>query len=333
MEGKMIHRLSIISFILMLWLVIISNSFAQGSLDQRIVELTQQISKEMTDNNKKTIAVIEFSDLRGNVTDLGRYISEELITKLYLTKKFKVIERQLLNKIIAEQKLSLAGMIDPTSAKKLGKVLGVDAIVSGTQTDLAQGLKINARMLNTETGEIFAVASVEIFKDESVTKLMSEIGSSKEALTDSKLSGVTTNYPPNTKNDLSIKSVKAEGFIFTPQSCKIKEDNIDCTILIENTLEEQKQVYFGLKGNPWLTPCYIYDDRRDQYIPDIKIGKRIFQGGYSYETQQFVPNAPIAVHFLVKNFNSDSKYITATISANVLTKTVSIPEIPITKTK
>jgi hypothetical protein len=37
------------------------------------------------------------------------------------TDKFKVIERQLLNKIIAEQKLSLTGIVDPVLAKKLGE--------------------------------------------------------------------------------------------------------------------------------------------------------------------------------------------------------------------
>jgi hypothetical protein len=83
-----------------------------------------------------------------------------------------VIERHLLNKIIAEQKLSLTGIVDPTSAKQLGKILSVDAIVSGSITDLAQSLRINARLISTETGEIFAVASTEIFKDESVIKLL-----------------------------------------------------------------------------------------------------------------------------------------------------------------
>ena len=77
-----------------------------------------------------------------------------------------------MNKVIAEQKLSVSDLIDPSSAKQLGKLLGVDAIASGTVTELSQSLRVNARLISTETGEIFAVASTEIFKDESVTKLM-----------------------------------------------------------------------------------------------------------------------------------------------------------------
>ncbi|PYS20324.1 MAG: hypothetical protein DMF72_21480 [Acidobacteria bacterium] len=145
---------------------------AQTTLDQRIGELSKQISDGLTENQKQTIAVVEFADLRGNVTDFGRFISEELITRLYQTKKFKVIERQLLNKVVAEQKLSLTGVIDQTSAQKLGKLLGVDAIASGTVSDLGKSLRVNARLISTSTGEVFAVAATEIAKDDSVMALM-----------------------------------------------------------------------------------------------------------------------------------------------------------------
>jgi curli biogenesis system outer membrane secretion channel CsgG len=122
--------------------------------------------------------VVEFSDLKGNVTNLGRFLSEELITRLYETKKFKVIERQQLNKIIAEQKLSLTGVVDPASAQKLGRVLGVDSIVFGSVSDLVKTLRINARLIGTETGEVFAAASIEIVKDEAVSSLMGDGGAS-----------------------------------------------------------------------------------------------------------------------------------------------------------
>jgi hypothetical protein len=74
--------------------------------------------------------------------------------------------------VIAEQKLTLSHLIDPSSAKKLGKLLGVDAIVSGTITDLGISLRVNARLIGTETGEVFAVAACRLTKDEDVRRLM-----------------------------------------------------------------------------------------------------------------------------------------------------------------
>lgn len=146
-----------------------------GNLDEKLADLSEQITNSMTEAYKTKIAVIEFSDLDGNITNFGKYLSEELITRLFMTKKFEVVERQLLNKIMAEHTLSLTGLVDPDSAKELGKILGVDAICSGTVTDLGTSVKVNARLIATETGTIFAVASVEIFKDETVIKLMGEV--------------------------------------------------------------------------------------------------------------------------------------------------------------
>lgn len=267
MEGKMLHRLSIMSLILLLSPVIISNSLAQGSLDQRVSELTQQISKEMTDNNKKTIAVIEFSDLRGNVTDLGRYISEELITKLYLTKKFKVIERQLLNKIIVEQKLSLAGMIDPSSAKKLGKVLGVEAIVSGTITDLAQSLKVNARMLNTETGEIFAAASVEIFKDVSVTKLMVPV------IVEFSSMETKPSKPSTEPNKPKSWKVQDKGFSFELVGASRKASGtVVIEILVTNISETQQDLSLYAKDRPDFTTRLFDVDGTEYWPSKLKFG-------------------------------------------------------------
>ncbi|HMG75027.1 MAG TPA: FlgO family outer membrane protein [Pyrinomonadaceae bacterium] len=182
-----------------------SPASAQSALDQRISELSQKISNGLTENQKRTIAVVEFADLRGNVTDFGRFIAEELITHLYETKKFKVIERQLLNKVITEQKLSLTGMIDQMSAQKLGKLLGVDAIASGTVTDLGESLRVNARLIDTSTGEIFAVAATEIVKDDRVKILT---GGGATGPTNPGTSGGGTSYQGNAIASKDIGSLR-----------------------------------------------------------------------------------------------------------------------------
>lgn len=146
-----------------------------NSLNSQLLNLTDQIIANLSQESKSKIAIIEFSDLNGNVTEFGMYLSEELITRLYLTHKFEVIERQLLNQVIAEQKLGMSGLIDDESAIAIGKLLGVDAIVTGSVTDLGVSLKVNARLISTETGAVFAVAAAEFSKDEKVTTLLSRM--------------------------------------------------------------------------------------------------------------------------------------------------------------
>jgi len=161
-------------FLTSLWVIVCSYlpvTFAQ-TLDTGLQDLSNQISAGISESNKKKVAVVEFSDLDGKVTEFGKFLAEELITRLFASKKFNVVERQLLNKVIEEHKLNMSGLIDENTAKEIGKILGVDAICSGTITDLVNSVKVNARMIDTETGSIFAVASTKIEKDEVVKKLM-----------------------------------------------------------------------------------------------------------------------------------------------------------------
>jgi TolB-like protein len=194
-----------LSIALLICLGQLAHAQAQATLDQRIGELSKQISDGLTENQKQTIAVIEFVDLEGRTTNFGRFVAEELITRLYQTRKFKVIERQLLNKVVAEQKLSVTGMIDQTSAQKLGKLLGVDAIASGTVTDLGKTLRINARLISTGTGEVFAVAAAEIAKDDSVTALM---GAGNNGPTNNSSSGTAPSYQGNAIASKDIGSLR-----------------------------------------------------------------------------------------------------------------------------
>jgi TolB-like protein len=212
-------------------------------MTQQVDELGNQIATKVSAKNKTTIAVVEFADLEGNVTNFGRFLAEELITRLHETEKFKVIERQLLNQVIKEQKLTLSGIVDPKSAKQLGQVLGVDAIVSGSISDLGRTVRVNARLISTETGEIFAVAAKEFVKDQTIIDLMS----SRE-------------QPPNSATRDSSSSsksakqtVKASLYTFELDECRLSGPTIVCDLTITNNDNDRMFSYDNLVNGAGMT--------------------------------------------------------------------------------
>lgn len=142
------------------------------TLDAQLDDLAKQVLDSLRLERKTKIAVVEFTDLNGEVTEFGQFVAEELITRLYRSGSFQVVERRLLNKVITEHELSLSGLVDGSSAQQLGRILGVEAIATGSITDLGEVLKLNARLISTETGTIFAVAAVELLKDQKVARLL-----------------------------------------------------------------------------------------------------------------------------------------------------------------
>jgi TolB-like protein len=227
------------------------------TLDQRAGELSQQIARNMENGQKRRIAVLEFTDLQGQVTNFGRYLSEELITRLYDSNKFKVVERQLLNKVIAEQKLSLTGVVDPVSAKRLGSVLGVDAIVSGTIADRGDTLKVNARLIDAETGEVFSAAATEMVKDKEVLALLG--------------AGVT-----ETKADASggnaersaPRKVTSDDFTFELHSCRRSGQYITCEFFIKNNASEDRVITLNANNyNNSIKSSRLIDSNGNELYP------------------------------------------------------------------
>jgi curli biogenesis system outer membrane secretion channel CsgG len=145
---------------------------------------------------KKRVAIFDFdyatvhssvAALFGQDVDVGKGISDLLVKYLVKDGSYSVIERKAMDKILAEQNFSNSDRANPNSAAKIGKLLGVDAIIVGSITQFGNDTKntgvgggggglggfglggfkhskskaivaLDARIVDIDTGEILAVA-------------------------------------------------------------------------------------------------------------------------------------------------------------------------------
>jgi len=106
--------------------------------------------------DKKTIAIRDFEVVMGRNKEVAHYVQEDVATALVNSGQFNVVERLKLKSVLEELKLSQAGLIDPNSAKKIGKLLGADTILTGTLAATGEQWSVNLRLINTEAGLIIA---------------------------------------------------------------------------------------------------------------------------------------------------------------------------------
>jgi curli biogenesis system outer membrane secretion channel CsgG len=99
---------------------------------------------------KKRVAIFDFdyatvqtssAAVFGKDVDIGKGITDLLVKYLVQDGTYSVIERQAMDKILAEQNFSNSNRADPTSAAKIGKLLGVDAIIVGGITEFGNDTK------------------------------------------------------------------------------------------------------------------------------------------------------------------------------------------------
>lgn len=107
-----------------------SNTLMTGFKD--CCEKINSIEREIKERISYRIAMLPFR----NYTDekrLNDIISDKVISNLMSNKMKNIsfIERNYLEKILREQDLSLSGLIDPNTEVPVGKIQGVDAIITG----------------------------------------------------------------------------------------------------------------------------------------------------------------------------------------------------------
>lgn len=116
-------------------------------------------------NEKRGIAAV--------ASGLFKTSEGETFQKGASTAIFSFVERSEIQRILNEQKLSMSGLIDDSQATQVGKILGIDAIISGTtnwnenieygSTSRKKTIKamISYKVISVTTGEILATFSKE----------------------------------------------------------------------------------------------------------------------------------------------------------------------------
>lgn len=168
------------------------------------------------DFNKTKIAVLDFN-LQGSnfeTEDMGKIVAEWFITALVKEGRFEVVERGMLQKIIAEQKLALSGLVDESTATQLGKVLGVKVVITGTVMKLQNITEINARIIDVESASIITAENVRSTSTTSLQQLVVQM--SEKIIKNFPLEGyIVQRTGQNVTIDLGQRAGVKEGMEFS----------------------------------------------------------------------------------------------------------------------
>jgi TolB-like protein len=150
---------------------------------------------DIAKHNALRMAVTPFMSTRqvtDDPNDFGIYIAEVITSQLITeTKNIHLIERTRLDVITKENALTLSGLISESDARKVGELLPIDYILTGTYTVLGRELMINARLINAITGEISFSKSDQFEIPDDIKKMLTVIIASDQStlpVTDSKAS-------------------------------------------------------------------------------------------------------------------------------------------------
>ncbi len=160
--------------VIILMLLTFSISVGQDMTTKEIWKLAEPFMEKLRiqGQNVHNIMVSDFTDGEVAPTELGRFLAEEF--SYYLSEldqtKFSVLDRSKLEELLKEQGLIRKELIDPMSAVKMGKLLGMKHLLYGTIVDSGESFTIYVKLIEVETQKVLVSTRGRITKFPSLPK-------------------------------------------------------------------------------------------------------------------------------------------------------------------
>jgi len=130
----------------------VENSMANSAgmtLDQALKEAAERIDERITEGSK--IAPLNFNSPHDKFSS---YVLDELTANLVDSRKLTVVDRKEVDLIRGEFDFQFSGEVGDDSMQELGRMLGAQAIISGSLTDLGGLYRIVIRVLNVQNASV-----------------------------------------------------------------------------------------------------------------------------------------------------------------------------------
>jgi CHAT domain-containing protein len=147
--------------------------------DEKIDALVASLIRAYEERQKKGVTHIASASLKAqpamvflNIKNYGvndadkEYILAKVADILQSTKKMQVVEREVLDKLLQELKLSSSQLADPANALKVGKILSAGIISTGSIVRDGNEWQISLRLIETETTSVKAAITETVITKE-----------------------------------------------------------------------------------------------------------------------------------------------------------------------
>lgn len=133
----------------------------------------EDLAAQIREAGPRRVAVVDLVDLRGNVLELGRALAEEISSVLVREGgPLQVVDRMSLGALLREHDLQVTGLVDPETTKELGKISGVEVLVTGALTPLGEKVHVTLKAIDTETATVVASTTVDLRQTVAIDRLL-----------------------------------------------------------------------------------------------------------------------------------------------------------------
>lgn len=165
---------------LLLIFTIIANLSYSQNINEELSRVSASIISQLQSSEISRIAIIDFTNPSGDVSELGRSISNRL--RIEVAKNpadLTIVNRSILNDVLKEERLFKDGIVDPNTVREIN-FIGVQALIIGEISDYGNNYSIEIQLIDTESSDIAGGEILEVPKTENLKRLNENILSTSQ---------------------------------------------------------------------------------------------------------------------------------------------------------
>jgi tetratricopeptide (TPR) repeat protein len=131
----------------------------EGNTTEETITILSQVPEPFKIGSRFSLTLIPSVD-KGVTPGLSDRYDNLFMEELVNQRRFRLIEREYLDKILQEHKISRSDLADQKTALEVGRLVAAQSTLVGDFIETKRGVEIVSRLIDNETSEILAVKDV-----------------------------------------------------------------------------------------------------------------------------------------------------------------------------
>jgi tetratricopeptide (TPR) repeat protein len=147
----------------------------EGNRAEKGITVIRQVPKVLQVASRFSVTLIPLEDKGLSATGLSDVYDNLLLGAFMDQNRFRLIEREYLDRILQEQKISRTELADKDTALKVGRLVAAQSTLVGDFTETGNGIEIFTRLFDNETAAVMAENDVYAeSRDRATLQLLAE---------------------------------------------------------------------------------------------------------------------------------------------------------------
>lgn len=172
-------------------------AYAASPYEESLKQLSEGVIADAVKAKRERLALVDFTDAKGRVTRIGKFLAEELGTQILVAGELKVVDHTVVGSTLKKFHIKQFELAQAKTVQQVASAVHADTFVTGSYLDSPDGFRVTVKLVNPSTVQSLGATRGTLPKTGPLAELIKEV-----------------NKPPVVKVDLPAKPAPPPGLGF-----------------------------------------------------------------------------------------------------------------------